>query len=90
MAMVIQFLVGGVVCVCTITIHALVITVVVRVAQASGTKKRNHPSLRLITTMIATVSVLMAAHVLEVSAWSLAYSILVLRRLAQTSCILHS
>ena len=66
--MLIQFLVGGVVCVCTITIHALVMTMVVRVARASGTKKRSHPSLRLITTMIATVSVLMAAHVLEVFA----------------------
>ena len=38
-------------------------------------KKRSHPSLRLIITMIATVSVLMAAHVLEVFVWSLAYSI---------------
>ena len=75
MAMLIQFLVGGIVCVCNITIHALVMTVVVRVARASATKKRSHPSLRLIITMIATVSVLMAAHVLEVFVWSLAYSI---------------
>ena len=71
--MLVQFLVGGIVCVCTITIHALVMTVVVRVARAWGTKKRSHPSLRLITVMIATVSVLMAAHVLEVFVWSLAY-----------------
>jgi hypothetical protein len=75
MAMLIQFLLGGIVCVFNITIHALVMTVVVRVARASGTKKRSHPSLRLITVMIATVSVLMAAHVLEVFVWSLAYSI---------------
>ena len=73
--MLIQFLVGGIVSVCNITIHALVMTLVVRVARASGTKKRSHPSLRLIATMIATVSVLMAAHVLEVFVWSLAYSI---------------
>ena len=73
--MLVQFLVGGIVCVCNITIHALVMTVVVRVARAWGTKKRSHPSLRLITVMIATVSVLMAAHVLEVFVWSLAYSI---------------
>ena len=72
--MLIQFLIGGIVSVCNITIHALVMTVVVRVARASGTK-RSHPSLRLIATMIATVSVLMAAHVLEVFVWSLAYSI---------------
>ena len=73
--MLVQFLVGGIVCVCNITIHALVMTVVVRVARAWGTKKRSHPSLRLVTVMIATVSVLMAAHVLEVFVWSLAYSI---------------
>jgi hypothetical protein len=39
MAMLIQFLLGGIVCVFNITIHALVMTVVVRVARASGTKK---------------------------------------------------
>ena len=75
MAMLVQFLVGGIVSVCIITIHSLVMTVVVRVARATGTKKRSHPSLRLIITMIATVSVLMAAHILEVFVWSLAYSI---------------
>jgi hypothetical protein len=75
MAMLIQFLVGGVVCVCTITIHSLVMTVVVSVARVQSTTKRSHPSLRLIITMIATVSILMAAHVLEVFVWSLAYSI---------------
>ena len=73
--MLIQFLVGGIVTVCNITIHALVMTMVVQVARATGTKKRSHPSLRLIATMIATVSVLMGAHVLEVFVWSLAYSI---------------
>ena len=75
MAMLIQFLVGGIVCVCNITIHSLVMTVVVAVARVSNAKKRSHPSVRLIITMIATVSVLMAAHVLEVFVWSLAYSI---------------
>jgi hypothetical protein len=73
--MLIQFLVGGIVSICNITIHALVMTLVVRVARAAGTKKRSHPSLRLIATMIATVSVLMAAHILEVFVWSLAYAI---------------
>ena len=76
--MLVQFLLGGIVCVCNITIHALVMTVVVRVARAWGTKKRSHPSLRLIAVMIATVSVLMAAHVLEVFVWSLAYWICLL------------
>ena len=90
MAMLVQFLVGGIVCVCNITLHALVMTVVVRVARAWGTKKRSHPSLRLITVMIATVSVLMAAHVLEVLFGRWPTRLWMLRRLAQTSCILHS
>ena len=37
--MLIEFLVGGIVSICNITIHALVMTLVVRVARASGTKK---------------------------------------------------
>lgn len=72
--MLIQFLVGGIVSICNITIHALVMTVVVRVARAS-VSTTNLPSLLLIVTMIATVSVLMGAHVLEVFVWSLAYAI---------------
>jgi len=72
--MLIQFLVGGIVSVCNITIHALVMTVVVRVARAS-VSTTDHPSLLLIITMIATVSVLMAAHTVEVLVWSLSYAI---------------
>jgi hypothetical protein len=71
--MLIQFLVGGLVSVCNIAIHALVMTVVVRVARAS-IATTTHPSLLLMTTMIATVSVLMSAHVVEVFVWSLAYA----------------
>src|SRR4051794_27553715 len=72
--MLIQLLTGGIVCICNITIHAMVMTAVVSVARASAAKSR-HPSLLLIITMSATVSVLMAAHVLEVFVWALAYSI---------------
>jgi hypothetical protein len=72
--MLIEFLTGGIVSVCNITIHAMVMTAVVSAARASATRSP-HPSLLLIFTMIATVSVLMAAHVLEVFVWSLAYSI---------------
>ena len=73
--MLIQFLVGAIVSLCTITVHALVMTAVVRVALASAAIKRSYPSLLLVATMASTVSVLMAAHVLEVFVWSLAYSI---------------
>jgi ion channel len=68
-----QFVLGATVSVCNITIHALVMTVVVRVAQrASAIRTTNH-SLLLIGVMIATVSVLMAAHATEVVVWSAAY-----------------
>jgi Ion channel len=70
-----QFLVGGGVSIINITIHALIMTTVVRVAQAASARKQTHPSLFLIAVMIPTVSILMATHVLEVIVWSLAYSL---------------
>ena len=68
-----QLLVGGVVSLGNITIHALVMTIVVRVAQAGSVKKRAHPSLFLIVVMIPTVSILMATHIVEVFVWAGAY-----------------
>jgi hypothetical protein len=70
-----QALVAAAVCACTITIHALIMTVVVGLAQSLGTKKVWHPWLRLTAVMIATVSVLMAAHVAEVLVWALTYAV---------------
>ena len=69
-----QFLVGGGISLVNITIHALVMTMVVRVAQSAAGKEKLHPSLSLIAVMIPTVSVLMVTHTLEVIVWSLAYS----------------
>jgi len=68
-----QFLVGGTVSLVNITIHALVMTIVVRVAQAASLNKKSHPSLFLIAVMIPTVSVLMITHTIEVIVWALAY-----------------
>jgi Ion channel len=70
-----QLLVGGAVSVCNITIHALVMTLVVRVAYATATKPITRSSLRLAGVMIVTVLVLMAAHMSEVMVWALAYLI---------------
>jgi hypothetical protein len=76
-----QLLVGTAVSVCNIAIHGLVMALVVqissRVARAKHTVQQ---SLRSTTVMIAAVSiatvpVLMAAHVSEVMVWSLAYAI---------------
>ena len=70
-----QVLVAAPVCVCTIVIHALVMTTVVRVAQAVGTHAVWHPWSRLAAVMIATVSVLMLAHVSEVLVWAAVYAL---------------
>jgi Ion channel len=70
-----QVLVAAPACVCTIVIHALVTTMVVRVAQALGTRRVWHPWLRLTAIMIATVSVLMLAHVSEVLVWAAIYAL---------------
>ena len=69
-----QLLVGAAVSACNIAIHALVMTAVVRVAQSAGANDTSLRSLRLIAVMMATVSVLMAAHICEVVVWSLAYA----------------
>ncbi|HMF25781.1 MAG TPA: potassium channel family protein [Pseudolabrys sp.] len=70
-----QFLVGGGFNIINIAIHALVMTVVVRVARTRSIGDKSHPSFFLIAVMIPTVSVLMATHAAEVLVWSLAYQI---------------
>ena len=70
-----QVVVGAVVSICNIAIHATVMAGVVRVAQMTGTRDTSRQSLRLITVMSATVSVLMVAHACEVLVWALAYGI---------------
>jgi hypothetical protein len=71
-----QFLVAGAASVCNIIIHALVMTSIVRVVQAIAVKKNIlHPTLLLVGIMIAVVSVLMGAHVVEVVVWSVVYGV---------------
>jgi hypothetical protein len=70
-----QFLVGAAVSVCNIALHALVMAAVVRIAQTAAAKGTSRQSLRLISVMTATVSVLMVAHASEVIVWSMAYAI---------------
>ena len=71
--MLLQFVVGAAACICNIAIHALVMLVLVRVAQGAARTSRLSPSLLLVTIMVATVSVLMMAHGLEVLVWALTY-----------------
>ena len=70
-----QLVVGSGVSICNIVIHALVMSAVVRVVRTGGAKKTTHPTVLLIFVMVATVSVLMAAHMSEVLVWALAYAI---------------
>jgi hypothetical protein len=53
-----QFLMAAAISVCTIVIHALVMTAVVRTSQATVVKVATRPNLLLIAVMVATVSVL--------------------------------
>lgn len=70
-----QLLVGAAVSACNIEIHSLVTTAAVQVAHRAAAKKTPRHSRRLIVVMIATVSVLMAAHICEVIVWALAYAL---------------
>ena len=70
-----QLLIAAGVSTLTIVIHALVMALVVRVAQGVAAKSMLAPWLLLIAVMIGTVSVLMTAHFFEVMVWALAYAI---------------
>jgi hypothetical protein len=70
-----QLLAGTAVSVCNIAIHAMVMVTVIRVARVASERATSRQSLRLIAVMIATVSVLMVAHLAEVLVWSFAYMI---------------
>ena len=48
--------------------------VVIRAARSAAAKWLSFPSLRLGTVMIATIAVLMAAHMCELAIWSVAYA----------------
>src|SRR5690242_4040799 len=75
MVMLRQLLVGGVVSICNIVIHALIMAAVILVAQLTAARSVQGLWPRLVSVMVCTVSVLMVAHVFEVVVWSLAYSL---------------
>lgn len=70
-----QLAVAAVTYACTIAIHAIVMLGIVRMAQRIAARSSAHPSQLLVGMMVATVSVLSAAHVLEVMVWALVYAI---------------
>jgi hypothetical protein len=70
-----QFLVGGIVSLGNIAVHAIIITLVVNVVRSVGNWERRESSLWLAAIMVATVGDLLVAHVAEVIIWSLTYHI---------------
>jgi hypothetical protein len=71
-----QLAFGAAVSALNISIHALVMTTLVKsVRSVAARTMTRHDSLFLTSVMIVTVSVLMAAHISEVAIWSVAYAI---------------
>jgi hypothetical protein len=67
-----QLVIGGLVSLANIAIHAIVMDVVITLSRAEG--KRLAPGrLSLARIMVVAVSILMLAHILEVFVWSLSY-----------------
>ena len=71
-----QLLLGGAISLGNIAIHAVVMAMVVSTARHTLTWKDRRSQSWLSAVMVATVGVLLLAHVAEVIAWSLAYAIL--------------
>ena len=71
-AMAFQFLVGGLVSVINIMIHALVTVGAVGIARSAGLRHTKRPRLHLMAVMVGTAAALMVAHTLEVFVWALA------------------
>ena len=68
-----QYLVGAIASVCNIAIHALVMVAVIKVIRVVDELATTRQTFRLIVVMIATVTVLMIAHLAEVLVWSVVY-----------------
>ena len=69
-----QIAFGGTVSLANIAVHVMAMIGVIRAARSAAAKWLSFPSLRLGTVMIATVAVLMAAHMCELAIWSVAYA----------------
>jgi len=68
-----QLVFGAAISLGNIAIHALAMTAVIGAARSASTRHLSRPTLRLVVVMIATVSVLMASHLVEIAIWALSY-----------------
>jgi hypothetical protein len=71
-----QYLVGAVASLCNIAIHAMVMVAVIKVTRIADELATAHQTLRLTAVMMATVTVLMVAHLIEIGTWALIYTAL--------------
>jgi hypothetical protein len=71
--MALQFVVGTIVSLVNIMIHALVTVGAIGIARSAGLRHMEWPRLHLMAVMAATAAVLMVAHTLESVVWSAAY-----------------
>jgi hypothetical protein len=68
-----QLVIGAAVSLGNIAIHAAMMIAIIRAKSAIHANVWQHPNFRLIGIMVATVSMLMAAHLVEVAVWAIAY-----------------
>ncbi|MDE2377942.1 potassium channel family protein [Bradyrhizobium sp.] len=73
--MAVEFLVGSIVGVIDIMIHALVTVGAIGIARAAGLRHTVRPRLHLMAVMVACAAALMVAHTLEVLVWALVYAV---------------
>ena len=71
-----QILFGTGISLGNIAVHAFAMVVILRSRRTVHARAPSHPMFRLIGIMIAAVSILMAAHLLEIMVWSIAYRLL--------------
>ncbi|WP_036050559.1 potassium channel family protein [Bradyrhizobium sp. Tv2a-2] len=70
-----QIIFGSAISLVDISVHAVAMTVVIEAARATAARAPAFAVLRLIAVMIATVAVLMAAHLCEIGIWAAAYAL---------------
>src|SRR3954469_3435755 len=70
-----QFLIGSIVTVINIMIHALVTLGAVAMARSAGLRHTKRPRFHLMAVMVGAAAALMVAHTVEVLVWALAYAI---------------
>jgi hypothetical protein len=71
-----QVSVGAAASLGNIVIHAGVMVVLVRLVALAHAKETLRPWLNLIAVMVATVAILMVAHICEVIVWALTYALI--------------